>query len=153
MRSNWLSLGGDCDHNRWMRRVRGLQWALVIVAAAIGVLPASGDESDIVRPLLQVKFDRLIPTSYPTIKPSFTQLRPTTQPVIHPGVARIPITENLINAFAQPLLKVNAGTAAFPVEKVRRAESPADGYARSGSPGRVLTVTIRRSERPEKKLN
>jgi hypothetical protein len=52
-------------------------------------------------------FDRLVPTSYPTIKPHFNRLRPTTLPLIHPGIPRVHITENLVHPLARPLLVVN----------------------------------------------
>jgi hypothetical protein len=87
--------------------VRGWRWAFVVVALEISGLPALGDDTNYSRPVDQVRFDRLIPTSYPTIRPSFRRLRPTTYPVIRPGIARVPITKGLINPLTQPLLIVN----------------------------------------------
>jgi hypothetical protein len=90
-----------------MKTARNLQWALILVALTIGGLPALADDAYLSRPLVQARFDRLIPTSYPTFRPKFTRLIPTTLPLIQPGIARIPITENLVYPLYQPLLIVN----------------------------------------------
>jgi len=98
-----------------MKSLRRLQWALVMIALAMSGLPALADDNYLSMtddnylsmPLTQARFDRLIPTSYPTIRPTFNRLIPTTLPLIQPGIARMPITENLINPLSQPLLIVN----------------------------------------------
>jgi hypothetical protein len=54
--------------------------------------------------LAQVSFNRLIPTSYPTIKPSFGELQPTTSPLIYPEIPQVHITEDLTQSFSRPLL-------------------------------------------------
>ena len=91
-----------------MKSVRSLQWALVMVALAMSGLPALADDDNYLgMPLTQARFDRLIPTSYPTIRPTFNRLIPTTLPLIQPGIARVHITENLVYPLSQPLLIVN----------------------------------------------
>ena len=134
-----------------MRSVRGLRWAFVIVALAIGGWPALGEDTNFSRPLVQARFEHLVPTSYPTIRPSFRQLQPTTQPVIHPGVPRVPITKNLVNPFAQPLLIVNERPASLAVAKTRPTQSPRAAIdARSTSPGKVRKDSTGRNEGVEK---
>jgi hypothetical protein len=91
-----------------MKSVRSLQRALVMVAFAMSGLPAlADDENYLSMPLTQARFDQLIPTSYPTVRPTFNRLIPTTLPLIQPGIARVHITENLVNPLSQPLLIVN----------------------------------------------
>ena len=149
LHSDWHS-----DHNGCMRSVRGLQWAFVIVALAIGSWPALGEDTNFSRPLVQARFDHLVPTSYPTIRPSFRQLQPTTQPVIHPGIPRIPITKNLVNPFAQPLLIVNERPAPLAAAKTHRTQSPRLAIdARSTSPAKARKDSTGRSEGVEKTLD
>ena len=90
-----------------MKSFRTLPWALVMAAVAMSGLPASADDNYLDTPLTQARFDRLIPTSYPTIRPKFNRLIPTTLPLIQPGIARVHITENLVYPLSQPLLIVN----------------------------------------------
>lgn len=90
-----------------MKSFRTLPWALVMVALAMSGLPALAEDNYLDMPLTQARFDRLIPTSYPTIRPKFTRLIPTTLPLVQPGVARVHITENLVYPLSQPLLIVN----------------------------------------------
>ena len=90
-----------------MKSFRTLPWAFVIVALAMSGLSALADDNYLEGPLTQARFDRLIPTSYPTIRPKFTRLIPTTLPLVQPGVARVHITENLVYPLSQPLLIVN----------------------------------------------
>ena len=90
-----------------MKSFRTLPWALVMVALAMSGLPALAEDNYLGMPLTQARFDRLIPTSYPTIRPKFTRLIPTTLPLVQPGVARVHITENLVYPLSQPLLIVN----------------------------------------------
>jgi hypothetical protein len=137
-----------------MKSVRGLQWAFVIVALAIRGWPALGEDTNFSRPLVQARFDHLVPTSYPTIRPSFRQLQPTTQPVIHPGIPRVPITKNLVNSFAQPLLIVNERPASLAVAKTHPTQSPRAAIdARSVAPGKVRKASSGRSEDVEKTLD
>ena len=56
------------------------------------------------RQLIQARFDRLIPTYYPTIEASFAHLQPTTHPLIQPEVPVVHITERLAQSFSRPLL-------------------------------------------------
>jgi hypothetical protein len=76
----------------------------LLIAVSIGALSAQGDDTNFSQPLTQVRFDRMVPIAYPVIRPNFARLRPTTEPLIHPGVAHVPITENLTDSFARPLL-------------------------------------------------
>jgi hypothetical protein len=60
------------------------------------------------QPLIQARFDHLIPRSYPTIQPDFDRLLQTNaSPLISPGAPQIHITENLSHPTEQPLLIVN----------------------------------------------
>lgn len=81
--------------------------SLIICAVALAHASAYSDYVYDEQPLVQAQFDRLIPTSYPTIAPDFGLLRPTTSPLIYPGVPQIHITENLSRPTEQPLLIVN----------------------------------------------
>jgi hypothetical protein len=56
-----------------------------------------------------VRFDRLIPMSFPTTSPSYDRLRHTTSPLIDPGVATIPTASNLVHPTDQPLLIMSEG--------------------------------------------
>jgi len=60
-----------------MKTARLFHSAFIVVALAAGGLPALGDDSFANQPLLQVKYDRLIPTSFPTVSPNFAGLRQT----------------------------------------------------------------------------
>jgi len=113
-----------------MRAVRSLQWAFVVVALAMGGLPALGDDTYFAKPLIQATFGQLIPTSYPTIKPNFNRLRPTTLPLIHPGIPRVHITENLVHPLAQPLLLVNEAPQSLASATGRRTLPRAGGKTR-----------------------
>ena len=72
-----------------------------------GNILAYGEYIYLEEPLIQAQFDRLIPTSYPTITVHFSELRATTWPLIYPGVPQVHITENLIHPTDQALLGVN----------------------------------------------
>lgn len=87
-----------------MRTTRRLPWALGGIFLAVTSLCAWGEDTDFEQPLVQARFDHLIPTSYPTFSPSFRRLKPTTEPLIHPGIPTVHITENLTQAFSEPLL-------------------------------------------------
>jgi hypothetical protein len=81
-----------------------LQLAFISVVLAVSGPRALGDDNNFGGQLAQVSFDRLIPTSYPTIKPNFTRLRSTTFPLIYPGIPQVHITEGLAQSFSRPLL-------------------------------------------------
>jgi hypothetical protein len=137
-----------------MKSVRGLQSAFVIVALVIGGWPALGEDTNFSRPLVQARFDHLVPTSFPTIRPSFRQLQSTIQPLIRPGVPRIPITKNLVDPFAQPLLIVNERPAPFAAAKTHGTQSPLPAMdARSASPAKAPKDSTGRNEAVEKALN
>ena len=117
-----------------MTSVRSLQWAVMMITLAMSGLPALADDNYMSMPLTQARFDRLIPTSYPTMRPKFTRLTPTTLPLIQPGIARVHITENLVYPIYQPLLIVNERPESWaaslrqrlrPRARVRAVESPA----------------------------
>jgi hypothetical protein len=111
-----------------MKSVRSLQWALVMIALAMSGLPALADDDNYLgMPLTQARFDRLIPTSYPTIRPKFNHLRPTTLPLIHPGIPRVHITENLVRPLSQPLLLVNERPESLATALSRRPRPRAGG--------------------------
>jgi len=69
----------------------------------------------------------LIPTSYPTLRPSFERLIQTTLPLTDPGIARVPITENLVHPLDQQLLIVNEGWGQLPAIRPKRESIPAFG--------------------------
>jgi hypothetical protein len=87
-----------------MKPVRSFWCLFAGVSLVLSALSVRGDDTNYGRPLTQVRFDRLVPTSYPTIQPNFARLRPTTEPLIHPGIPQVPITEGLTDSFAKPLL-------------------------------------------------
>lgn len=99
-----LHLIAQAAQNRCMRASHGWQWLLVCLAFAIGAHPAEGEDISYAQPLTQVSFDRLVPTSYPVIRPKFAGLQSTTYPLIDPGVPHVHITEGLTQSFARPLL-------------------------------------------------
>ena len=55
--------------------------------------------------LIQVNFDRLVPITYPLATVQFDGLKPSSYPVIDPGIARVHITEELVQPMEQPLLR------------------------------------------------
>ena len=57
------------------------------------------------QPLIQADFDRLVPISSRLKITRFNALKPTTYPVIQSGIARVPITENLVHPTDRPLLR------------------------------------------------
>ena len=96
-----------------MRTTRILRWALVVVVLALSGSRGSGQDTSSGSPIVPVSFDRLVPIIYPLVHTRFDRLRPTTYPLIDPGIADIPITENLTNSFARPLVPTFA-VATFP---------------------------------------
>jgi hypothetical protein len=91
-----------------MRKFHCRRGSVVVVILGLSLLRASAQEADPGSPLIQVSFDRLVPTSYPVIHPRFDRLRSTVYPLITPDIPRVHITENLLIATAQPLLVPNA---------------------------------------------
>jgi hypothetical protein len=57
-----------------MKAIPSFPSSLLVVAFAVSGLPASGDDTPSAAPIVQVKFDCLIPTSYPTVTSDFNQL-------------------------------------------------------------------------------
>jgi hypothetical protein len=91
-----------------MRVALGLPFALVGVVLLVTSSLASGDENHFSgEQLTKVGFDRLIPTSYPTINPSFDRFRPTTSPLIYPEIPQVHITQDLTQSFSRPLLRTS----------------------------------------------
>jgi hypothetical protein len=74
------------------------------VALAASSLCAMGQGTDFEQPLIQARFDHLVPTTYPTTQTNFSRLKPTTWPLIDPETRQIHITENVTQAFVRPLL-------------------------------------------------
>jgi len=112
-----------------MKSFRTLSWALVMVTLAMAGLPALAEDNYLGMPLTQARFDRLIPTSYPTIRPTFNRLIPTTLPLIQPGIARVHITENLVYPLSQPLLIVNERPESWSASLSHRPRPRARAYA------------------------
>jgi len=79
---------------------------LAFVCLVLGVNGPSvlAGDNNLSGQLCQVGFDRLIPTSYPTIDSNLAHLRPTTFPLIHPELPEVHITEGLVQSFSRPLL-------------------------------------------------
>ncbi len=95
-------------------RKRGLSKIAPMLGRFIGVVAlcllcgpgAHADYSPVEEsaPLLQVHFDRLIPTTQPLLIVQFDRLIPRSEPVIDPGVPQVPITEHLVHSMDSPLL-------------------------------------------------
>ncbi len=90
------------------------EWAVVVIVFLVAGTRVSGDDSYSGQPLIQARFDNLIPTSYPTATSRFDRLRETTWPLVDPGVATIPITDNLVYPLDQPLLITSEGVGQLP---------------------------------------
>src|SRR6478736_3059299 len=103
-----------------MKTTCGGQWLFVATAVALSAVWATADDA----PLIQARFDQLIPTSYPTIRPGFDRLIQTTLPLTDPGIARVPITENLVRPLDQPLVIVNEGWGQLPAIRPKRESMP-----------------------------
>lgn len=127
-----MHFGRQFGLDKRMKSVRTLQWVLVAVALAMSGLPVMGDDINLGRPLIQVTFDQLIPI-YPTITPKFSQLVPTTLPLIQTGIARVPITENLVYPLSQPLLLVNERAQSYATALSRRPRPRASARAVSAA--------------------
>ena len=111
-----------------MKTTCGRQWLFVAVALALGGVRATADDANFSEPLIQARFDQLIPTSYPTLRPSFERLIQTTLPLTDPGIAQVPITENLVHPLDQQLLIVNEGWGQLPGIRPKRESIP--GFAK-----------------------
>jgi hypothetical protein len=103
-----------------MKITCGGQWLFVATALALSGVRATADDANFGEPLIQARFDQLISTSYPTIRPSFDRLIQTTWPLTDPGIARVPITENLVRPMDQALLIVNEGWGQLPAIRPKR---------------------------------
>ena len=120
-----------------MKTTCGRQWLFVACALALSGVPAMADDANLGEPVIQARFDQLIPTSYPTLRPSFDRLIRTTWPLTDPGVARVPITENLVRPLDQQLLIVNEGWGQLPTIRARTQTSASrHAPARSGGKAR-----------------
>src|SRR6266403_2444905 len=116
-----------------MKTTCGGQCLFVATALALSGVRATADDA----PLIQVRFDQLIPISYPTIRPSFDRLIQTTLPLTDPGIARVPITENLVHPLDQQLLIVNEGWGQLPAIRPKTQTSASrHAPARSGGKAR-----------------
>ena len=130
--------------DRPMKTTRGRRWLFVATALALSGVRAMADDASFSEPLIQARFDQLIPTSYPTITPRFDRLIQRTWPLTDPGIARVPITENLVRPLDQPLLIVNEGWGQLPairpkresIPEHRQASASLHGPARSGGKAR-----------------
>jgi hypothetical protein len=107
-----------------MKTTCGGQWLFVATALALSGVRATADDANFGEPLIQARFDQLIPISYPTIRPSFDRLIQTTWPLTDPGIARVPITENLVRPLDRPLLIVNEGWGQLPAIRLKRESVP-----------------------------
>ena len=121
-----------------MKTFDGRPWLLLTTVLALNSVRVMADDTNYGQPLIQARFDQLVPTSYPTIRPRFDRLIQTSWPVIHPGVAQVPITANLVRALDQPLLIVNPVGRPY-LQSGRRGEAtskPRPTLARPHAPPR-----------------
>src|SRR4029077_19679249 len=107
-----------------MKTARSRQWLFVATALALSGVRATADDANSGEPLVQARFDQLIPTSYPTLRPGFDRLIQTTGPLTDPGIARVPIPENLVHPLDQQLLIVNEGLGQLPAIRPKRESMP-----------------------------
>lgn len=103
-----------------MKSTCSRQWLFVAAALALSGVRATADDANSGEGLIQARFDQLIPTSYPTIGTRFDRLIQTTLPLTDPGIARVPITENLVRPMDQALLIVNEGWGQGPAIRPKR---------------------------------
>ena len=87
-----------------MKSLPNRRWALAAVIVGLSGSATFGQHAIDGSPVIQTSFDRLVPISYPLFQTHFDRLRPTTYPLIDPGVAQVPITSNLTDSFAKPLI-------------------------------------------------
>jgi hypothetical protein len=109
--------------DRFMKITRGRQWLFAATGLALSGVAATADDASDER-LIQARFDQLVPTSYPTVRTRFDRLIQTTWPLTDPGIARVPITENLVNPMDQPLVIVNEGWGQLPAIRPKRGSVP-----------------------------
>jgi hypothetical protein len=106
-----------------MKTICGRQWLFVATALALSGVRVTADDANSGE-LIQARFDQLIPTSYPTMGAKFDRLIQTTWPLTDPGIARVPITENLVHPLDQPLVIVNEGWGQLPAIRPKRESIP-----------------------------
>src|SRR4029077_17929533 len=111
-----------------MKTTCGGQWLLVATAVALSGVWATADDA----PLIQVRFDQFIFTTYPRIRANLGRLIQTPLPLTDPGIARVPITENLVRPLDQPLVIVNEGWGQLPAIRPKR-ESISEHRQMSGN--------------------
>ena len=107
-----------------MKTTCAQHWLFVAAALALSAVTAPADDTNSGGQLIQARFDQLIPTSYPTLRTTFDRLIQTTWPLTDPGIARVPITENLVNPVDQPLVIVNEGWGQLPAIRPKRVSVP-----------------------------
>jgi len=116
-----------------MKIAFGRPWLLLAMGLALSGVRATADEASYGQPLIQARFDQLIPTSYPTTTARFDRLIQRSWPVIHPGVPQVPITENLLRSVDQPLLIVNPVGRPY-LQSGRRGEATSERRQTSARP-------------------
>jgi hypothetical protein len=95
-------------HDRGMMIVRLLGKVFSLSLLAICATTAMGDgDTYSGQALIQVNFDRLVPITYPLATVQFDGLTPSSCPVIYPGIARVHITEDLVQPMDLALLRSN----------------------------------------------
>jgi hypothetical protein len=119
-----IAIRGHYVQDRLMKTTYGRQWLFVATALALSGVRATADDANSGERMIQVRFDQLIPTSYPTIGPRFDRLIQTTWPLTDPGIGRVPITENLVHPLDQPLVIVNEGWGQLPAIRPKRESIP-----------------------------
>ena len=111
------------------------QWLFAATALALSGVGATADDASGDR-LVQARFDQLVPTSYPIVRPNFDRLIQTTWPLKDPGIGGVPITENLVHPMDQPLVIVNQGWGQLPASRDHRQAS-VSRPARPGPSGKT----------------
>ena len=120
-----------------MKTTLGRQWLFATTALALSGVGATADDASGDR-LIQAQFDQLVPISYPIVTARFDRLIQTTWPLTDPGIARVPITENLVHPMDQPLVIVNEGWGQLSGIRPKRATAPGPRQAsisRHAQPG------------------
>ena len=113
------------------------QWLVVAIAFVLSSVRATADDATPGEGVIQVRFDQLIPTSYPTVGARFDRLIQTTLPLTDPGIAHVPITENLVRPLDQQLVIVNEGWGQLPAIRPKTQTSASrHAPARSGGKAR-----------------
>ena len=126
-----LAFGHGFDQNEPMKIVRGRRWLVMATFLVVGALRATaGEDSYFGQPLVQVRFDQLVPTTHPIVTPKFDRLLQTDVPLTDPGVARVPITDNLIHPLEQPLLIASEGLGLGQITQVTPTQPTSNATAR-----------------------